>query len=539
MRLIRYLLVSILFITFSCSSSHQKAPKRKILSMSFSHFPITVDPRNTGDFISSTLEFMYLQGLTKMDAHSTTSPGLAEKIEISPDGLTYYFHLRNAVWSDGTPIEAKHFVNSWRASIDPKHPSPSAHLFYPIKNASAIAKGLIPPEELAAVAETERLLVVTLEHPCPYFLELTSFCTLFPAPPSHEKSPDVLLTENPKEILSSGPFKIASYSKEKIVLEKNHLYWDKGHVYLDEVHIYLVESSSKALKMYEQNDLSITQIAFSEMPKETLSDFMLTNEVFAQPISATTSCKFNTKLFPFSNKNIRKAFGIAINRKEIIENVSLLDNLIATSIIPPILVNKLYDEKRELEPVNDEELVEQARQLLEEGLKELGLKKSSLNGITYTYSNSALGKHLAQAIQHQIFRALGINLTLEECSFKNYLDKLKRGDYQVLQIQWIAQFNDPISILGRFKNRSEPGNYTFWENRAFEELIDASNHCLDPLKRLEILKVAEEIFMDDLPETPLYHWSYAYLKKPNIQGLYISPIGFVHLDHVIIENEGK
>src|SRR5206468_2516965 len=109
-------------------------------------------------------------------------PGVAERWEISPDGLHYTFHLRsNAKWSNGDPVVAGDFVYSWRRTLAPATASEYASQLYYVHNAKDINEGTIKdPTQLGAVAPDDRMLEVTLDNPTPYFLDLCAFSTLLP-----------------------------------------------------------------------------------------------------------------------------------------------------------------------------------------------------------------------------------------------------------------------------------------------------------------------------------------------------------------------
>ncbi len=175
----KFILV-ILTILFSACNSPPKEPL--LLRLAFNAPPTTLDPRKSGDFISSTLICLIYEGLTRCAPGGGLKAALAEKIEISPDGLIYTFTLRPSHWSDGHPVTAFDFEKSWKEIINPSFASPAAYLLFPIKNAEKIAKGELGIEEVGIQAKDARTFRVELERPTPYFLSLTAFPLLLPAP---------------------------------------------------------------------------------------------------------------------------------------------------------------------------------------------------------------------------------------------------------------------------------------------------------------------------------------------------------------------
>jgi len=169
-----------LFNVFGCQKS--ETPSKQVLNVNFLYEPTILDPRRGSDGVTSTVHFMLFEGLTRMTPTSTRELALAKKIDVSDDGLTYTFFLRESFWSDGYKVTAEDFAFSWTSMLDPSFPCPNAHLLYPIKNAEKIKSGELLTESLGIKVLDEQTFQITLERPTPYFLDLTSFCVLFPVP---------------------------------------------------------------------------------------------------------------------------------------------------------------------------------------------------------------------------------------------------------------------------------------------------------------------------------------------------------------------
>jgi oligopeptide transport system substrate-binding protein len=167
----------IMVFTSSCQNSHQSSRQPHQLNVNISGEPATLDPRKGADLISSSLHFMLFEGLTKITPDGSTVPAQAEKIDLSLDCKTYTFHLRECRWSDGTPVTAYDFEKAWKDILDPQFPAANAHLFYPIRNAEAAKKGKVTLQEVGIRVKDPKTLVVELENPTPYFLELTQSTT--------------------------------------------------------------------------------------------------------------------------------------------------------------------------------------------------------------------------------------------------------------------------------------------------------------------------------------------------------------------------
>ncbi len=515
-----------------CGQGGELSLQKKILRVNCSKSPLTLDPRKIGDHISSTLGFMLFEGATRMSEESTHSPGLANMISVDDEGLVYTFELKEAFWSDGSLITAEDFARSWLAILDPNFPAPSCQLLYSIQGAERAKKGEIPLEEVGIKILGPRILEITLEHPTPFFLDLTSFVVLFPLHEKMENKTEEIARKDPNSFICSGPFRLKKYIPDKeILLEKNPFYWDKDVVCLDEIHISLFSHDASVLQMYEKGSLDLVGLAFSQIPKDAVPSLKGREDFKYQPIGATSLCQFNTQSFPFCNKNLRKAIALAINRREIVDHVTLLDEKVATSIIPPLLKGGREDS------FFKDGSKEEAKEYLAKALEELGCTLEEIGEIPYLYTLSDLNNRLAQVISRQVMETLGIALKPQGSEFKIFLDKLRQRTFLMSQSAWLVQYNDMMSILDRFKEEIQPTNDPGWENPLYKKLLEASYLCKTDSDRLELLYEAESLFMEDMPQTPLFHWNYAYLIKPYVRNLYISPIGSVHFTHVDLIKE--
>lgn len=474
-------------LLLSCST----APKEtRNLRISFNTQPATLDPRKAGDFVSSTLVCMLYEGLTRCLPAGSVEPALAERVEISSDETIYTFHLRRAYWSDGKPITAYDFETSWKQILDPS--SLCAYLLYPIKNAERYVKKEISIDAVGIKALDERTLRVELERPAPYFYSLTAFPTFLPFP-SHTPDPTIC----------SGPFRLKErLNQSELVLEKNPTYWNCPEVFLDEIHISIVPDEMTALHMFERGELDWLGGTLSPLPLEGLEKFK--EQLTFIPSAATTFCTFNTQTFPFNNLHLRKAFSYAIDRDEIVKQVTQMGQIAATSILPPVFSSQNY-------PLSDPV---KAREHLELALLELNISPQELETLVLYYKPSQVEKRLAQTLQRQWEERLGITVQLIQLDYKSHAHRLQNRDYQLSLATWIAQFSDPISILERFKDQANLKNYPGWEDPLYAELLNGRS-----------LLRAEDLLADQAPLTPIYHWSPPALCSPRVQATGTSPCG--------------
>ncbi|NGX39118.1 MAG: Oligopeptide-binding protein OppA [Chlamydiae bacterium] len=496
--------------------------------------PATLDPRKGGDLVSSLFHFLFFDGLVRLDDEGKPSPSLAKHIEISEDQTVYTFTLHECYWSDGTPITAWDFEKSWKDILHPDFPAMSAHLLYPIKNAEGAKKGITSLSEVGIRSLDARTLEVTLAHPVPYFLEIVSFCVFFPVNAEVDHSHPDWDQASSKHFVCSGPFLLKEWKRNnEIILKKNPLYFKADGVALEEIHIHMVNSESTSLQMYEKGEIDILGQPLLPLPTDAIPELKKKGELFIHPVPATTFCTFNTESFPFNNKNIRKAFAYTINRRQIVQNITQLEEIPALGAIAPVL------KKSEAIPFYRDADVETAKAHFKQGLEELGITAKEFPRIKHIYSTAESHRKIAQALQQQWFETLGIMVELESIDKKILMQNLKTGSYQMALTFWMAQYNDPMNILERFKYKDNVKNYPNWENEAYKELINRSFETTSDEQRAQILHEAETIFMEEMPLAPIFHWNSAYIKKPYIKSFSLVPIGDVFLDRVYIDHETK
>ncbi|NGX47946.1 MAG: Oligopeptide-binding protein OppA [Chlamydiae bacterium] len=519
-------------------SACQKAPQRPLeqyLNLNVPSDPTTLDPRKGGDIISSLFHFLLFDGLMRLDDDGNAAPSLAKKIDISEDRKVYTFHIHDAYWSDGSPITAWDFEKSWKDILHPDFPAMNAHLLYPIKNAEGAKMGNASLSEVGIKSLDAKTLEVTLERPTPYFLELIAFCVFYPINTEIDHSHPEWDIQVGKSFVCSGPFYLKEWKRNNImVLSKNPHYFRANEVLMEEISFSIVDSEMTTLQMFEKGQVDIIGQPLIPLPKDAIPQLIKNEQLTIYPIPATTFCSFNVNIFPFNNVNIRKAFAYAINRKQIVRNITQLDEPPALGIIPPIL-KKNMETKAFFSDAN----IEKARECFEKGLQELGITKEEFPKIKYLYSTSEAHHKIAQALQQQWQEALGVIIELENVDRKILMHQLKTRNYQVAHCFWMAQYRDPMNIFERFKYKKNVKNYPDWENANFIRLLNESSEAQTENERFALLEEAEALFLDQMPLAPIFHWNSAYIVKPYIKSFGKAPIGNGFFDRVFIDNEAR
>jgi len=500
------------------------------LRISFNSYPTTADPRKSGDFLSSTLICMVFDGLSRSLPDGSVELALAKRVEISPDQKTYTFYLRHSLWSDGTPITAYDFERSWKQILDPEFPSVCPYLFYSIQNAKNARNGLVGADQIGIHALDEHTLKVTLERPTPYFLSLTAFPSFLPNPPNADHQFERF--KGIKSFVCNGPFLISSITPNaEIILKKNDKYWNPSQIKLGEIQISIIINETTAWKLFEQEELDWIGGSISPIPSDSIQWISEHYCIKNIPMAGTTFCTFQNQHPYLSNKNLRRAFSLAINRKEIIEQITQMGETPATRCIPPAMMgfrNKtLY---QSFDP-------ERARLHLEKAIKELGVRKEQLNGLILSFRCTQINRQIAQAIQRQWKDTLDLDIELNQCETNILRDRLQRHDYQMALHFWIAQYSDPINILERFQDLANPKNLPGWFNSSFSNCVEAAIHNIDPLDRLDLIETAEQILINEMPLAPIYHWTNSSTTQPWVKNLQSTPSGSTLFERCWISRE--
>lgn len=526
---IKYTLFSLLCVSLLLVGCHKKQPrphKKQSIALTFPSDPPSLDPTKGGDVISSTIQFMLFEGLTKMTKESSTAPALAKSIQMSADKKTYIFLLKSVKWSDGTPIKAQDFVYAWKQMLDPNYPAPNAHLLYPILNAQEAKEGLVSLDQVGIKAKSDKLLVVTLAKPTPYFLELTSFCSFFPIP-SHIAKDHPNWADRPGELfVTNGPFKIDNYTiGHEINLIPNEIYHNKQHVTLESINVKIIEDSMTALHLFEKGAIDFMGSPCSHIPSDSIPYLKKKNLLVHQPLGASSFFSYNVTRAPFNNLKVRKALSYAINRQSIVDHVTQVDEEPSMTAIPQVL--KKVPSLLATTPLSEED----CQSLFKQGLEEMGITKKQFGPVRILINENELPKKVTQAILASWKKTFGIDIVIDTFSTKTYLQKLYSKDYDIAYCSLVVHYNDAMNILERFKHRSNIKNYAGWENTDFIKILDDSFYIHNHEKRMRLLEKAEAILLEEMPFAPIYHWNEIYLESPDVKNIFISPVGSAHFEY--------
>ncbi len=486
-----------------------------ILRLSLQKDPLTLDPQKSGDKFSSAIIFLLFKGLTRLEPDRKVCCDLATSFQVLNNYKQYVFHLGEHFWSDGNPITAHDFVYSWKRALSPDFPLRATNFFYYLKNAEKAKKGVVSIDKVKVYATDDLTLVVELEYPCPYFLELASFCPLFPVSPR--------VKENEIFSICSGPFQLHDWRKDKVILlKKNPMNANFESVHLDEIHIRIISDSKEAFDLFEKGELDWIGDPISPLPVNYLPELLWKKKM--TPIAGLVSCWFNTLIPPFNNVKLRQAFGHAIPRERILEKLLLPNTASAESFYPSFLQNR----NKSFSP---QECCTTTVALFEQALKELKRKRLK---ITLSYEAVNEFSHLAKILKAFWEETFNVFIQLEPLNFKELLQRLPQREFEMSLFGSHSQYTDIINFLERFEFKSIPRNFSGWENYQYKSLLQKYRTTVNEEKRQALAKKAEDLLFREMPIAPIYSYHFTYLQKAYVKNLAISPIGVMQFDRVLL-----
>ena len=513
----RALLFMLIFLT-ACDKTPTKS-ELKTLKINICSDPQTLDSRKARYLGDINVSKMLMEGLTRVNQQGVPEAALAERIVVSSDRKTYTFILKDAQWTNNTPVTASDFVYAWKKILSPQFMAPNAPLLYPIKNAEGVKSGLLPPSMLGVQAVDAKTLIITLSQPTPYFLDLLSHPIFFPIHAKvDETTPDWMLS--PETYVSCGPFKLAAWTHDDLLLvEKNPSYWDAKHVKLDQIQMIMVDTATE-MHLFKTKELDWAGSPFSYIPVDEMTQLTDLQALYQKPALGTAFLRTNTLEAPFNSPNMRKAFALAINRKELVEHLTQGSQLPATGLVPPsmgLLETSYFPDGA----------TETALELFQSELTRLKISKDQLPSITLKYVSSVRTHQMMQAIQQQWETTFGIRVNLMAVENKVLFSDISSKNYQLAVGSWVADVNDPVNFLEVFRTCKSSTNNTAWENKEYVKALDASYACTNPEERRLLLSESEKIIMEDMPIIPLYHMTLLYSKQNSVVNAVISPMGLI------------
>lgn len=507
----------------------------------------TIDPALNTAVDGSTIIGNAFEGLTRLDENDKAVPGVAKEWKISEDGLTYTFKLRDdAKWSDGKSVTANDFAYAWKRALNKKTAAEYAYQLYYIKNAKEFYEGKAKEADLGIKVVDEKTLEVTLNSPTPYFIELMAFPTYMPVREDIIKEHGEKWINKPETYVSNGPFKLTDFQmKDSYTFVKNENYWNKDNVKLETLVYKMAMDETSSYASLESGDFDV----ISNVPTERIEDGQASGLVNIYPNLGTYFLCVNVnngldKLDKevqkvLSDKKVRQALSLAIDRVSIVENVTKAGQVASASFVPAGIKdpNGKDFKNNKFDPTKQQENVEEAKKILKEAGYENG---KGIPTLELMYNSEGAHKAIMEVIQ-QNWKDIGVNVELKNQEWAVFLNTRQNGQYEIARHGWSADYADPMTFLDMWVSGND-GDKNSWgnndahfSNKEYDELIKKAKVESDPSKRFELMKQAEKILLDEMPVIPLYDYTKVYGAQSYVKGYRSSALGQIYFDQAYIE----
>ena len=466
---------------------------------------VTGVPENK--IINSLFEGLVAEGPKGSD----TVGGVAERWDISPDGLTYTFHLRkNAKWSNGDPVTAQDFIRSYQRILTPSLAAEYAYKLHHVVGAEEFNKGTLKDfSQVGFKSPNPHTLEIRLKHRTPFLIEAMKHYSWFPVHlPTVEKHGGLARKgtawTRQENLVGNGAYVLSEWRpNQKIVVKRSPTYWDAATVKLDEIHFYAVESIDTEERMFRTGQLHKT----NELPISKIDAYKREfPESYRQdPYYGVYFYRLNVTKPPLNDKRVRRALALAIDREALVKNVTRGGQTPAYNFIPP--------SERYTSPVKLQgDLAEAKRLLAEAGFPEgRGFPK-----IDILYNTSENHRSVAEAIQQMWRRNLGVDIGLMNQEWKVYLDSQDVLRYDICRAGWIADYTDPNTFADMWV-KDGGNNDTGWASPDYERLLADSLAAPNEETRMKIYGQMEAILMDEVPIIPVYFYTRVYALNPKVK----------------------
>ena len=466
-------------------------------------------------------------GLTAVDNKGKTAPALAKSWDVSEDGKTYTFHLRDAKWSNGDKVTANDFVYSWRKII--KDAGNYAYMLgsggASVKNADTLIDlGTNATDEqmatLGVTAKDDKTLVVELDNKVPYFTDLMAFPCYFPQNEKFVEKCGKNYGTKPEYTISNGAYTMTKWVKgNKATFTKNDKYYDAKTVATKNLEMYLVQDPKTAAQNFDNGKVDYATINSTLVDKYKGKDTFTTfNEGYLFYLQV------NVKNNTLANKNLRYALSYAINRKDLCENVLKDGSKEATGFVPSQLstspAGKDFRDDADKYVSYDQK---KAQEYLDAAKKELGTDTITID-LLYGTDESPMDT-MAEYLQGSFSKLKGLKVNMVATVKKDRIyNRQANGNFQVACTRWGPDYADPTTYLNLLSTGNS-NNYGKYSNAKYDALMEQVQTESDLTKRWSLMVEAEKIAMEDLADIPVFEKGSAALKAKNVSGLVQVPVG--------------
>ena len=546
-------LVLVIAMVFCLGACGKKQTTDNGITVQIGPNPETLDPALNSAVDGGNMLITLFETLLIIDEDNKVQPGQAEKYEVSPDGLTWTFTMRDGLkWSDGTELNAKDFEYSFKRLTKPEVAAPYAETVIGMVEGYTDAIGnpddegnptTTPDADLLQVNASEdgKTLTVKLAYPCSYFDKLAAFGSMSPVQKATVEANGDSWATKPETYVCNGPYMISEWtSSERIVCKKNPNYkggWDSSRIVTDQLTFLLLEDSSAAYTAYQNGTAQLIK----EVPTEEIPSLKKAEDggdFYIDTILGTYYLSMNLEKEVFQDVNVRKALSLAIDREYVANTIMQGTYTAAYNYVGPNVVDaegmffdnavKANDGKTYL-PQDHAKALEEAKAALAEAGYPNG---KGFPMITYSTNDAGYHKPLAEYLQ-QCYKELGITMDIDIVEWKAFTPQRRAGEYEMARNGWVMDYNDASNMIELLysTNGNNDGKYN---NPEFDAALDASK-VADAKTHFEALHKAETIMMEDYAMIPVAYYNDFWLQSPALKGTWHSPYGYWYFQYAYID----
>ena len=456
------------------------------------------------------------EGLYRYGEDGSLVPGIATGYEVSEDGMTYTFSLREANWSNGTPVTAADFVYAWQRLADPSVGAQYAGMIAAagVKNASEVISGELPVEDLGVSAPDEHTFVVELSQPVPYFTTLLNQPYFYPLNQAYveEQGDQFGLTKD--NTISCGAMIVKEWEPggTSIVLEKNPEYYQADQIQVNTLTYNTIKETQQAIMAWESGTLDNVVLS-GEFAALYAADPAYQSEVE----SRVNYIIPNLEVPGLENENLRKALALSFDKQAITDTI-LKDGSIPADFLCPTNFAKdeegvsFRDVANQTYLSTDKEL---AKEYFEKAKEELGQDTFEFE---FLYGDSATNQNVAQFIQAEIQSNLpGVTLNLKSQPDKARNELMVQGDFEIALYRWGADYEDGTTYLDMYQSTHDH-DYGHWANADYDALMEKAHidDVTDKDARVQDMVEAEGILLNEAALFPVFQSAKTYLTNPEL-----------------------
>ncbi len=462
--------------------------------------PGSLDPARISDAADVQLLLQVYAGLTRLDENGNPYPSLASSWDVSSDGLTYTFHIRDGLhFSDGSPLDATDVRRSWLRLLDPSVGATAPDVLNVIVGATDRIAGRAAESAVGIATPDPHTLVVTLRHPAGYFPSITATPATFVVPRIATASGD---WQSADHFVGSGPYVVNGLNGTTLVLTANSQYAGVQPP-ISEID-WITTIDGDPVTAYSNQQVDLAEIAGTDATWVAY-DANLGPALHQSAALSVQYLGFDTTRAPFNDPRVRRAFAMVLDKARLVRLSEGASAVVANSIVPPALQPPGLGQ----DPAAD---VAGAKSLLADA----GYADPAKLG-TITVNGSGLGVSPIVATWRG---ALGVTVRVETMGFSDYITELDAGRIpQVFTINWVADYPSPHALYDLLLAPDAHSNYGRWQDQTFADLLDAAAAATTPPEQAAAYAAVEGEVDAQAPVIP---WAYdrsSWLVRPGLRGL--------------------